>query len=111
MRKGRFDEVFFVDLPDAQSREKIFHIHLQRRKRDPKLFRLPELAREAEGFSGAEIEQAVVAGLYRAFADQGSLTDEHLLTEIRATRPLSVLLAERIDALREWAKDRCVPAD
>jgi ATP-dependent 26S proteasome regulatory subunit len=111
MRKGRFDEVFFVDLPDAASREKIFGIHLRRRKRDPSQFNLPLLASRAEGFSGAEIEQAVISALYLAFAANTVLQDEHLLAEIEATRPLSVLLAERIEALREWARDRCVPAD
>jgi MoxR-like ATPase len=111
MRKGRFDEVFFVDLPDGQSRENIFRIHLSRRKRDPAGFNLPLLAQKAEGFSGAEIEQAVISGLYRAFAEKTVLADDHLLAEIHATRPLSVLLSERIAALREWAKDRCVPAD
>jgi AAA+ superfamily predicted ATPase len=111
MRKGRFDEVFFVDLPNASGRETIFRIHLRRRKRDPARFNLPLLARESEGFSGAEIEQAIISALYRAFAAQASLSDEHLHAEIRGTRPLSVLLAERINELREWAKDRCVPAD
>jgi MoxR-like ATPase len=111
MRKGRFDEVFFVDLPDGQARENIFRIHLSRRKRDPAGFNLPLLAQKAEGFSGAEIEQTVISALYRAFAAKAPLTDDDLLAEIVATRPLSVLLAERIDALRNWARDRCVPAD
>lgn len=111
MRKGRFDEVFFVDLPDNEARQSVFGIHLSRRKRDPAGFNLPLLAQKSQGFSGAEIEQAVISALYRAFSEKTSLSDDHLLAEIVATRPLSVLLAERIDALRNWARDRCVPAD
>jgi ATP-dependent 26S proteasome regulatory subunit len=111
MRKGRFDEVFFVDLPDGEARQNIFRIHLSRRKRDPAGFNVALLAQKAEGFSGAEIEQAVISALYRAFAERAPLTDDHVLAEIRATRPLSVLLAEKIEALRAWARDRCVPAD
>jgi AAA+ superfamily predicted ATPase len=111
MRKGRFDEVFFVDLPDAAARRHIFAIHLRRRKRSPENFSLDRLTEAAEGFSGAEIEQVVIAGLYSAFAEGRELTDEHLLDEIRATHPLSILMKERIAALRAWARGRCVPAD
>lgn len=111
MRKGRFDEVFFVDLPDASARAAVWSVHLRRRKRDPKRFRLEDLAAAAEGFSGAEIEQAVVSGLYAAFAANRELTTEDLIAECRTTRPLSVLMAEKITALRQWAEGRCVPAD
>jgi SpoVK/Ycf46/Vps4 family AAA+-type ATPase len=111
MRKGRFDEVFFVDLPDAKAREGILAIHLSRRKRDPAQFALASLAAAAEGFSGAELEQAVISGLYQALADDTELTDAHLLQEIASTRPLSVLMSERVAGLRAWARDRCVPAD
>jgi SpoVK/Ycf46/Vps4 family AAA+-type ATPase len=111
MRKGRFDEVFFVDLPDAAARSAIWSVHLAKRKRDPKKFRLDELAKTAEGFSGAEIEQAVVSGLYAAFAGNRELTTEDLAAECAGTRPLSVLMAEKITELREWAEGRCVPAD
>src|SRR6266446_5281436 len=110
MRKGRFDEIFFIDLPAADERCQIFAIHLTRRHRDPKSFDLDALAAASEGFSGAEIEQAVVAALYTAFARRAELTTEHILEEIKATRPLSVTRAEEIDALREWAKGRTVPA-
>lgn len=111
LRKGRFDEVFFVDLPGLASRKHIFSIHLRRRNRDPLKFALDRLAQAADGFSGAEIEQAVNSALYSAFAEGVDLRDDHLLAEIADTRPLSVLMADRIRDLRAWAKDRCVPAD
>lgn len=111
MRKGRFDEVFFVDLPNLAARQHIFSIHLRRRKRDPLKFALDQLSKAADGFSGAEIEQAVNSAMFSAFAAGDELTDEYLLTEIRDTKPLSVLMADRVRQLRAWAKDRCVPAD
>ena len=111
MRKGRFDEIFFVDLPDAEARSAIAAIHLRRRKRDPAGFDLAAISAACEGFSGAEIEQAVVSGLYRAFGEKRELKTEDVLEEARRTRPLGVVAAERIAALRAWAKDRCVPAD
>ena len=111
LRKGRFDEIFFVDLPGAEVRGRIFAIHLKKRKRDPANFDLDTLARESEGFSGAEIEQAVLAALHEAFAQHGELNTEHVLRALRASPPLSVTMAERIEALREWAEGRCVPAD
>lgn len=111
MRKGRFDEVFFVDLPNATARKQIFSIHLERRKRDPKRYNLADLAKLADGFSGAEIEQSIVSALYAAFADDGELTDEHIRTELKATKPLSVLMGEKVKDLRAWAANRCVPAD
>ena len=111
MRKGRFDEVFFIDLPPADVRAEILGIHLRRRKRDPKKFQLADLAVAAEGFSGSELEQVVVSGLFNAFSRSAELADKHMLEEIRKTRPLSVLNAERIAALRQWSTNRCVPAD
>jgi AAA+ superfamily predicted ATPase len=111
MRKGRFDEVFFVDLPPADVRAEILGIHLRRRDRDPAQFKLADLAREAEGFSGSELEQVVISGLFNAFHRGASLGDVHLLEEIRRTRPLSVLNAEQVAMLRDWAANRCVPAD
>lgn len=109
VRKGRFDEVFFVDLPDLATRRQIFEIHLRKREHDPLYFSLVELARACEGFSGAEIEQVVVAGLYAAHAQQSPLDDQHLREAIEQTRPLSVLMAEKIAGLREWARERTVP--
>jgi AAA+ superfamily predicted ATPase len=111
MRKGRFDEIFFIDLPGAEEREVIFSIHLRKRRRDRADFDLPRLAATAEGFSGAEIEQAVISGLYAAFAEKAVCTTEHVLTAIAATQPLSVVMREQVARLRTWAKGRCVMAD
>jgi len=111
MRKGRFDEVFFVDLPSAEARRRIIEIHLAKRKRDPKQFDLDTLAAKSEGFSGAEIEQAVVSALYAAFAEDRELTGDDLAAELAGTQPLSVLMAEKVADLRAWAQGRCVPAD
>jgi len=109
-RKGRFDEIFFVDLPNADERREIFAIHLRKRKRDPRLFDLAELAAASQGFSGTEIEQAVVAALYTAFSRGVEVTSAIIVEELKATKPLSVTRAESIDALRAWARDRTVMA-
>ena len=111
LRKGRFDEIFFVDLPAREPREQIFAIHIHKRKREPANFDLPALAQAAEGFSGAEIEQAVVSALHDAFAASADLTTERILTAIHQSPPLSVTMAEKVSDLRAWAKGRCVPAD
>lgn len=109
MRKGRFDEIFFIDLPTAADRKAIFGVHIKR-KRDPSKFDLDALAAASEGFSGAEIEQAVVSGLYAAFSEGKELDTRHILHELQATRPLSVTRHEAISALREWAEGRTVAA-
>ncbi len=111
LRKGRFDEIFFVDLPSPDTRVELLHLHLVRRQLQPDLFALPALAAASDGFSGAEIEQAVVAGLYAAHAEQKPLDTELLMAEIRNTKPLSVLMAEQVQSLRHWAHERTVPAD
>ncbi len=111
LRKGRFDEIFFVDLPDAAVRAALFSLHLKKRGRDAAGFDVNKLAGASEGFSGAEIEQAIVAGLYTAFNRKQQLSTDILLEEIHATQPLSVTRAEEITAIREWAKSRAVPAD
>jgi MoxR-like ATPase len=111
MRKGRFDEIFFVDLPLAEARQQILSVHLRRRRRDPAKYDLFGLAEAADGFTGSELEQAVVSGLFSAFAEKAELCDGHLYAELSSTRPLSTLMAERIAELRAWAEDRCVPAD
>lgn len=108
MRKGRFDEIFFVDLPAAEARARILEIHLRKRKREPEKFDIERLASLTEGFSGAEIEQAVVSALYTAFSRQEGLTTDAIAEEIQLTKPLSVTMAERITSLRQWAKDRAV---
>ncbi len=110
MRKGRFDEIFFIDLPTADERRQIFSIHLARRHRDPAGFDLPALAAASDGFSGAEIEQAVVSALYTAFARGAQLSSDLIVEELKATKPLSVTRAEDIEELREWARGRTVPA-
>ncbi len=103
LRKGRFDEIFFVDLPSAGERREIFAIHLRRRGREPAQYDLAQLAQAADGFSGAEIEQAVISALYRAFDRGAEVTMEDLLASLRETVPLSVTMSEEIDELREWA--------
>jgi SpoVK/Ycf46/Vps4 family AAA+-type ATPase len=104
LRKGRFDEIFFIDLPRPEERQEIFAIHLAKRDRDPSRFDLPGLARETEGFSGAEIEQVVISALYDAFEAGRDLADKDLLDNIRQTVPLSQTMSEQITALRNWAR-------
>jgi len=111
LRKGRFDEIFFVDLPGAAVRADILRIHLTRRKQDPAAFDLTRLAAASEGFSGAEIEQAILSGLYEAHAGSKALDTDMLAAEFERTKPLSVVRAEEIGALREWARERTVPAE
>lgn len=111
MRKGRFDEIFFVDLPDEAARVEVFHIHLRRRGIEAAGVDVAALARLSEGYSGAEIEQVVVSARYRAAADKAPVDTAHLEAEVRATVPLSVTMAEKIDALRAWAEGRTVPAN
>ena len=110
LRKGRFDEIFFVDLPGKAVRKQIFSIHLTKRGRDPRSFALSSLADASEGYSGAEIEQAVISALHKAFAESVDLTTHHVLTAIQESVPLSVTMAERIHQLRQWADTRCTPA-
>lgn len=110
LRKGRFDEIFFIDLPEQAERQEIFRIHVQRRKRNPEDYDLEALAAQTEGFSGAEIEQVVVAGLYEAFAEGMELGQQHMIRTIRDTFPLSVTMRDEISRLREWAKGRTRPA-
>lgn len=111
VRKGRFDEIFFVDLPDVHIRKAIFSIHLASRGQAISNFDTNQLATASEGFSGAEIEQAVVAALYAAHATTEALQTSHIIDEIRQTKPLSIVMAERVSALRMWAADRTVPCD
>jgi SpoVK/Ycf46/Vps4 family AAA+-type ATPase len=110
LRKGRFDEIFFIDLPDAAERAEILRIHLHRRGRDPATFNLPQLAAASEQFSGAELEQAVVEGLHQAFAAGTDLRDAHVMSALRETVPLAVTLHEEVSRVREWARERTRPA-
>ena len=111
VRKGRFDEIFFVDLPDASARFNILEVHLKRRQLEPKEFDLSRLVPASEGFSGAELEQAVVSALYQSYSMNQPVNTDMLLNEIQQTRPLSVIMAEKIAELRHWASQRTVPAD
>jgi hypothetical protein len=111
IRKGRFDEVFFVDLPGAAARKAILTIHLRKRKQDPAAMDLTRLAASAEGFSGAEMEQAIVSGLYTAYSTNTRLSTDILLAELASTHPLSRTMQERLDDLRRWASERTVNAD
>ncbi|MEX2274852.1 MAG: AAA family ATPase [Actinomycetota bacterium] len=110
LRRGRFDEIFFVDLPSSTEREHIVRLHLQRRGRDPMGFDLPKLAASSDGFSGAELEAAIVAALYAAYAVGGGLTTEGLIEEFTQTIPLSRTRAEDVAAMRAWAMGRATPA-
>ena len=109
LRKGRFDEIFFVDLPDDVERDAIWKIHLGLRKQDAKKFDLLKIVSASDGFSGSEIEQAVVAALYRALHQKAPLTTDLLIEELSHTIPLSVTRREDIDSLRQLAEGRFVP--
>ncbi len=110
IRKGRFDELFFVDLPNQAERKQIFAIQLSKRKRNPGEFSLDRVAMAARGYSGAEIESVVQTALYAAYSQKQQLSDQHLLEAIQGTVPLSTTRAEEIEALRQWAAQRAVPA-
>lgn len=109
LRKGRFDEIFFVDLPDADERREIWSIHLTLRKQDPGALDLVALVALSEGFSGAEIEQAIVAGLYGALHRREPLTFELLRASLSATVPLSVSRREDLELLRQRSEGRFTP--
>lgn len=111
LRKGRIDEIFFVDLPDAETREEIFRIHLNKRKLDPAKFEVSRLAALTHGYSGAEIEQVVVAALYEGLAQNRPPETADMEAEAGRTKPLSVVMAERVAWLRNWARSRTVNAD
>jgi SpoVK/Ycf46/Vps4 family AAA+-type ATPase len=108
LRRGRFDEIFFVDLPGTDERSEILSIHLAKRERDPNAFDLAQLVTGSEGFSGAELETVVVGALYRALAEENELTTASLMKELASTVPLSVSRREDVAALRNWADGRAV---
>src|SRR2546426_8056440 len=110
IRKGRFDELFFVDLPNQVERKQIFAIHLARRKRIPAEFDLDRVATAAKGYSGVEIDAAVQTALYAAFSSKQTVSTQGLLQALKVTVPLSITRSEEIQALRTWAKQRAVPA-
>jgi len=110
VRKGRLDEIFFVDLPDDAIRREIFRIHLRKRDLDPKSFDLASLSEATEGFTGAEIEEAIVSSRYLASSRGDVVGNEDVLAAVNRTYPISVLRAESIAQLRNWANGRTVPA-
>ena len=110
LRKGRFDEIFFVDLPSSAERQDIFRIHLGKRRSDITRFDLEQLTKVSDGFSGAEIEQAIVAAMYDAFAQDREFTQLDIIAAIKATLPLSRTMIEQVTALRDWARQRARPA-
>jgi SpoVK/Ycf46/Vps4 family AAA+-type ATPase len=111
LRKGRFDEIFFVDLPSAEVRKEIFSIHLSKRSREPEKFDLDALADASDAHSGSEIEQAVISALHTAYADKAELDTDRIVAALKASPPLSATMAEKVQDLRLWAKGRCVCAD
>ncbi|MEZ6242694.1 MAG: AAA family ATPase [Phycisphaerales bacterium] len=110
LRKGRFDEIFFVDLPSEEARRQILEIHLRRRHRDSAMFDLDALAAACDGYSGAEIESAVLAALHVAFHENREPTSLDIERALRGSPPLSITMAEQVARLRAWAEGRCVPA-
>ena len=112
LRKGRFDETFFVDLPHINARKVIFSIHLQKRKQSLAEFDLDALAVRCDGFSGAEIESAIESAMHVSFSDAArALTNADIMKAIEGSPPLSVVMAEHVAELRAWAAQRCMPAD
>ncbi len=110
LRKGRFDEIFFVDLPTLAERQDIFRIHLGKRRPETTRFDLEQLAKVSDGFSGAEIEQAIIAAMYDAFAQDREFTQLDIIAAIKSTLPLSRTMTEQVSALRDWARQRARPA-
>lgn len=110
IRKGRLDEIFFVDLPDAITRGQILNLHLTKRGITPGNIDLSLLAHESEGFSGAELEQVIVSAMYTVGLDHNQIHTDALLQEIKRTQPLSIVMAEKIQSLRNWANGRTVTA-
>jgi len=110
LRKGRFDDIFFVDLPSQSEREEVFRIHLTLRGRKAERYDLKQLASESEGFSGAEIEAVVISGMFEAFSQEREVNDDDILYSIRTTIPLSTTMEDEIKQLRDWARGRARPA-
>src|SRR5262249_6819462 len=110
LRKGRFDEIFFVDLPSRDERKQVFEIHLKKKRRDPATLDLGKIVEATPEFSGAEIEQAVVSALYDAFDGETDLTTEGIVGSASESVRLAVTMKEGIDGMREWARTRARPA-
>ncbi len=110
LRKGRFDEIFFVDLPDKQTRNDIFSVLLSKRKLNATDFDINKMGELSSDFSGAEIEQAIISASYRASSNKEQITTQHITEQLESTKPLSVLKHEEIKSLRLWAKERTISA-
>ena len=110
LRKGRVDEIFFVDLPTEKEREEILKIHLKKKRRKPEKFALSQIAQACQGFSGAEIEEVIKEALFQAYDESVEITDTHILQAIEKTYPLSKTMGNTIKNLRQWAKSRAVLA-
>ena len=111
LRKGRLDEIFFLDLPDDSVRKELFSIHLKKRGMKPETFDLNAMVNASENFTGADIEQAIISALYSIFETGSKLQTHDVVKELKATRCLAELMPEKINALRQWARDRTVSAD
>jgi SpoVK/Ycf46/Vps4 family AAA+-type ATPase len=111
LRKGRFDEIFSIDLPDVYERRDIFDIHLTKRDRTPKDFKVKAFAEATDTFTGSEIEQVIIGALFRAFSDGRELSDADVLAEVKETVPLAKTASEKIEAIRRWAANRARPAN
>jgi SpoVK/Ycf46/Vps4 family AAA+-type ATPase len=105
MRRGRFDEIFFLDLPTEPERREIITVHLRKRRRDPAVFNVFQLAKECEGYTGAELEQAIIDAMYQSFAEERDIRTEDIIAAIARTVPLSRSQREVIDRLRSWLRD------
>lgn len=108
LRKGRFDEIFFVDLPSIKDREEIIKIHLKKIKRDPANFDVKKIADNCESFSGSEIEEAIKEALFIAFDENKEITTDHIISAMKKTHILSETMKEKISSIREWSKNRAV---
>ena len=106
LRKGRFDEIFFCDLPDREDRRQILDIHLRKKNRDPSQFDMDKLVDATVDYSGAELEQAVIASLYDAFDSGLDLSTEGLTKTVGEIVPLAITMREMIEQMREWARTR-----
>lgn len=109
LRKGRWDDIFFVDLPNEEERRAIFNIHLEKRKRDPRNFDIETLVMMSANHSGAEIEGSIIDAMYKSFSEDREVSDEDLQNSVKMTVPLAVLREDEISALRKWAKQRARP--
>ncbi len=110
LRRGRFDQIFFLDLPTRKEREEIFSIHLKSRGNSTKLFNIPQLAQITKGWSGSEIEQVIISGMYEAFNQKRELNEDDLFVIFGSSVPLSLTMEEQIKKIRSWAHNRAVRA-